>query len=102
MKSDSSKRETQENLISQLNEKLISYMVKSKPVAIHLHTGKLITRITIIPDEVIVTEKEFCLEYKSLYFSIENKIDYIEYVNDYEYDCYYVIIDNTEIFIDFI
>lgn len=102
MRSDYSKNETQKNLILQLNEKLIECMENNKSVSIHLHTGKVIIRMAIIPDEVIINENEVCLEYNSICFSMEDKIDHIEYVDDYEYDCYYVMSGNTEMFFDFI
>lgn len=101
MQSDYSK-EVKENLISQLNKKLIECMENNKSVSVHLHTDKVITRITIVPEVVDVKENELCLEYKSFYFISKHKIDYIEYVEDYDYDCYYVKIGNTEMFFDFI
>lgn len=103
MQSDYSK-ETNENFILQLSQKLIEYMKQAKPVTLHLRTGKekVIVRITIIPEEVIISENEFYLEYKSFILNVEHKIDYIKYVDEYEYDCFYVKIDDTEIFFDFI
>lgn len=94
--------EDKEELITQLNERLINCTVENRSVAIHLHTGKVITRISIIPDSVNIDSNEFYLEYRSCYLSVDHGIDYIEYVDDYDYDSYYVRIDKMEMFFDFI
>ena len=48
----SSNKEEKEKLISQLNERLINCIIKNKPVAIHLQSGKVTTRTTIVPESV--------------------------------------------------
>lgn len=91
-----------ENLISQLKEKLIECMEENRSVAVHLHTGNVTVRMPIVPDEVNINKDEFCLEYKSVYFSLENKINHIKFIDDCEYDCYYIKAGDTEIFFDFV
>ena len=91
-------------LISQLNKKLVECMENNEPVALHLHTGKekVTVRITIIPEEVNINENEFYIEYKSFHFMVDHGLDYIKYINKYDYDSFYIEIDDTKMFIDFI
>lgn len=102
MRSDSSTEK--KKLISQLNKKLVECMENNEPVALHLHTGKekVTVRITIIPEEVNINENEFYIEYKSFHFMVDHGLDYIKYINKYGYDSFYIEIDDTKIFIDFI
>lgn len=95
-------KKDQKNLLSRLNEKLINCINKNEPVAIHLHTGKVIIRITIVPDEIDISENSFSIVYKSFYLDTEHGADHIEYVDNYEYESYYVRVNETEIFFDFI
>lgn len=99
------------NLIEQLNNKLFECMNENKTVAIHIHIGKITTRVTIIPEIFNITENEFQLEYKSFHLNIAHGIDYIEYIaqgmdyteyDNYEYDSYYIQIGEIEMFFDFI
>ena len=101
MTTDYSKKD-RKNLLSRLNEKLINCINEKKPVAIHLHTGKVITRITVVPDEIDISEDSFYIVYKSFYLDVKHGADHIEYVDDYEFESYYVRVDTTEIFFDFI
>ena len=98
----SSNKEEKEKLISQLNERLINCIIKNKPVAIHLQSGKVTTRTTIVPESVNFNKDELCLEYKSYILSIENKINHIQYVDTWDYNGYYIKVDNADIFFDFI
>ena len=102
MRSDSST--AKKKLISQLNKKLVECMENNEPVAFHLYTGKekVTVRITIIPEEVNINENEFYIEYKSFHFMVNHGLDYIEYVDKYDYDSFYVEIDDTRMFFDFI
>lgn len=102
MRSDSST--AKKKLISQLNNKLVECMKNNEPVSLHLHTGKekVTVRITIIPEEVNINENEFYIEYKSFHFMVNHGLDYIEYVDKYDYDSFYVEIDDTRMFFDFI
>lgn len=102
MRSDSSTEK--KKLISQLNKKLVECMENNEPVALHLHTGKekVTVRITIIPEEVNINENEFYIEYKSFHFMVDHGLDYIKYINKYGYDSFYIEIDDTKMFIDFI
>ena len=102
MRSDSSTEK--KKLISQLNKKLVECMENNEPVALHLHTGKekVTVRITIIPEEVNINENEFYIEYKSFHFMVDHGLDYIKYINKYDYDSFYIEIDDTKMFIDFI
>lgn len=102
MRSDSGT--AKKKLISQLNKKLVECMENNEPVALHLHTGKekVTVRITIIPEEVNINENEFYIEYKSFHFMVDHGLDYIKYINKYDYDSFYIEIDDTKMFIDFI
>lgn len=102
MRSDSST--AKKKLISQLNKKLVECMENNEPVALHLYTGKekVTVRITIIPEEVNINENEFYIEYKSFHFMVDHGLDYIKYINKYGYDSFYIEIDDTKMFIDFI
>lgn len=102
MRSDSST--AKKKLISQLNKKLVECMENNEPVALHLHTGKekVTVRITIIPEKVNINENEFYIEYKSFHFMVDHGLDYIKYINKYDYDSFYIEIDDTKMFIDFI
>lgn len=102
MKTEHSKKEKQKELLSQLYEKIINYMIINKPITIHLHVNKVTTRMTVIPDEVNFNDDELYIEYKSYVLSIDNKINHIQYIDTYEYDGYFIKVDNTEIFFDFI
>lgn len=102
MRSDSST--AKKKFISQLNKKLVECMENNEPVALHLHTGKekVTVRITIIPEKVNINENEFYIEYKSFHFMVDHGLDYIKYINKYDYDSFYIEIDDTKMFIDFI
>lgn len=102
MRSDSST--LKKKLISQLNNKLVKCMENNEPVALHLHTGKenVIVRITIVPEVVILNENEFYLEYKSFVFNVKYGVKHIKIIEKYDYDSFYIEIDDTKMFIDFI
>lgn len=95
-------------LISKLSKNLFDYMKNKKPISIHLHTGKITTRMSVTPDiidEIDVDENNFYIELGLFCFNVENGIDHIEYSNEEGYDSFYINVNDlnkTEMFIDFV